>query len=351
MNELFKKHGPVIRALILPYLFILFLLVYPINYYVTAPGGLSDVGKSISIDYDAGKAISGSFSSTYVIHVRKPTFFEFIAAYFSPFKDSGQLTPAQLAEDQVQNEQIAYLDHVTSLDASIIVAYEAMAALNPNIRIAYEDQVLVYGKASYLSHYAEIGLGDEFVAVVGDGGQRVTDYTQIGSVTTVGNTYPFTFRTSAGTEYTLEILKQPDSGKFGLTFASFRLVNEEETYPKFTQHKVDIGGPSGGLMQALYIYNVLSPVDITRGLKIAGTGTIAYDGTAGDIGGVKQKIAAAYVYGADLFFVDHHSDTNVYDDYVEALAACEELGIRDTSWIIPVQTFQDCLDYLEGLGD
>ncbi|HOW37499.1 MAG TPA: hypothetical protein P5154_05015 [Candidatus Izemoplasmatales bacterium] len=351
MNELLEKHWPAIRALILPYLFIFFLLVYPIDYYVTAPGGLSDVGKSISIDFDAGKPIAGSFSSTYVIYVRKPTFFEFFAAYFSPYNDSGQLTPAQLAEDPVQNEQIAYLDHVTSLDASIIVAYEAMAALNPAIRIVYEDKVLVYGKASYLSHYADIGLGDEFVSVLGDGGELVIDYTQIGTFTTVGNLYPFTFRTAAGTEYTLEVLKQPQTGKFGLTFAPFRLVNEEETYPKFTQHSVDIGGPSGGLMQALYIYNVLSPVDITRGLKIAGTGTIGYDGTAGDIGGVKQKIAAAYVYGADLFFVDHHSDTNVYDDYVEALAACEELGIQDTSWIIPVQTFQDCLDYLEGLGD
>ena len=55
----------------------------------------------------------------------------------------------------------------------------------------------------------------------------------------------------------------------------------------------NIGGNSAGLMFALGIYNAVSPVDVTKGHKIAGTGTIATDGKVGAIGGAKYKVRAA----------------------------------------------------------
>jgi PDZ domain-containing protein len=71
---------------------------------------------------------------------------------------------------------------------------------------------------------------------------------------------------------------------------------------------------------------------------IAGTGTIAYDGTVGNIGGIRQKIVGAEAAGAEYVLVPE-------GNYEEALTA-ERHAIE----IVPVGTLQDALDFLETLG-
>ena len=65
----------------------------------------------------------------------------------------------------------------------------------------------------------------------------------------------------------------------------------------------NVGGPSAGLMFALGIYDKLTPGPLNGGLHIAGTGTMAADGTVGPIGGIQQKMIAARSDGATVFFV------------------------------------------------
>lgn len=77
----------------------------------------------------------------------------------------------------------------------------------------------------------------------------------------------------------------------------------------------DISGPSAGLMIALTIYDQLTPDDLTDGRVIAGTGTIAPDGTVGPIGGVAKKVIGARAAGADLFLVP---DENLAEAKTEA---------------------------------
>ena len=60
-------------------------------------------------------------------------------------------------------------------------------------------------------------------------------------------------------------------------------------------------GPSGGLMTALKIYDMLTQEDITRGYKISGTGTIDEEGNVGEISGIKYKLAGAYKKGSQIF--------------------------------------------------
>ena len=62
-----------------------------------------------------------------------------------------------------------------------------------------------------------------------------------------------------------------------------------------------IGGPSAGLMFALGIMDKVGSVDLTKGLFIAGTGTIDPDGTVGPIGGIQLKMIAARRAGATVF--------------------------------------------------
>ncbi len=61
------------------------------------------------------------------------------------------------------------------------------------------------------------------------------------------------------------------------------------------------GGPSGGLIFAIGVIELLTQKDLLQGRHIAGTGTITTDGKVGPIGGINQKILAARKAGATLF--------------------------------------------------
>lgn len=63
----------------------------------------------------------------------------------------------------------------------------------------------------------------------------------------------------------------------------------------------EIGGPSAGMIFSLAVVDKLSEGDLTGGKFVAGTGTIAEDGTVGPIGGIKHKVRAASGMGAELF--------------------------------------------------
>jgi Lon-like protease len=63
----------------------------------------------------------------------------------------------------------------------------------------------------------------------------------------------------------------------------------------------NIGGPSAGLMFALGIVDKLTPLHLTGGRFIAGTGEITPAGAVEPIGGIQQKMAGARAKGATVF--------------------------------------------------
>ena len=96
----------------------------------------------------------------------------------------------------------------------------------------------------------------------------------------------------------------------------------------------NVGGPSAGLMMALNVYNSLTQEDLTKGIKVAGTGTIEIDGSVGPVGGVKQKVIAAKKAGSSLILVP----TANFDDakpYID----------EDTA-IVAVNSFNQALDVI-----
>jgi PDZ domain-containing protein len=98
----------------------------------------------------------------------------------------------------------------------------------------------------------------------------------------------------------------------------------------------DIAGPSAGLMFALALYDQLTPDDLTNGRRIAGTGVIGCDGSVQPIGGIEQKVAGAERRGAEAFFAPKAN--------ADAARAAAD-GIE----VVPVETFDDALRYLESL--
>lgn len=63
----------------------------------------------------------------------------------------------------------------------------------------------------------------------------------------------------------------------------------------------EVGGPSAGMMFSLAIIDKLTPENLANGQVVAGTGTIRPDGAVGAIGGIEQKMYAAFDAGAALF--------------------------------------------------
>jgi PDZ domain-containing protein len=94
-----------------------------------------------------------------------------------------------------------------------------------------------------------------------------------------------------------------------------------------------IGGPSAGLMWTLGLIDLLTPGDLTHGMRIAGTGTISPDGTVGPIGGIEQKVVAAERTSATVFFAPAS----------EAPAA---RSVASNIAVVPVRSYADALAYL-----
>ncbi|XVX21300.1 YlbL family protein [Actinomycetota bacterium] len=105
----------------------------------------------------------------------------------------------------------------------------------------------------------------------------------------------------------------------------------------------DVGGPSAGMMFSLAVYDLLTPGKLTGGKEIAGTGTIAEDGTVGPIGGIRQKVVGAKDSGADYFLAPADNCAELTDgapdgltvvkvgSFTEARTAVEQIAGGKTS--------------------
>lgn len=94
-----------------------------------------------------------------------------------------------------------------------------------------------------------------------------------------------------------------------------------------------VGGPSGGLMLTLAFVDSLSPGSLTGGRRLAGTGTIALDGSVGPVAGVAEKLDAARRDGAEVFF-----------------APARAARVHDGLTVVAVDTVDDALAWLCGHG-
>ncbi|SDM50950.1 PDZ domain-containing protein [Psychrobacillus sp. OK028] len=136
---------------------------------------------------------------------------------------------------------------------------------------------------------------------------------------------------------------------------SYTADKKVETTPAVHINSEDIGGPSAGLMFTLEILNQLLPEDITKGYKIAGTGEMREDGTVGRIGGIDLKVIAADKKGMEIMFAPNDeidptilaNNPGLTSNYEEALKSARKIGTKMK--IVPVKTIDDALAYLDQL--
>ena len=90
-------------------------------------------------------------------------------------------------------------------------------------------------------------------------------------------------------------------------------------------------------MTSLAIYTKLTGIDLLKGRKIVGTGTIDSNGNVGEIGGVKYKLMGAEKGKADIFFVPE-------ENYDEALQVKKEKNYQIE--VVKVKTLHEAIEYL-----
>ncbi|MFP4078961.1 MAG: S16 family serine protease [Bacillota bacterium] len=328
MLELFRRHRKVILSLALPYILLLFLLTYRIDYRIYTPGGLNPVENFI--EFDDAYPQENPFHTIYIMNVEQPTFFQFMVSYFTDAHTIDKLPESRQNVSDRASFESGQVSRNTSVDLAVISAYEALG-----LTIEYETEYIVSLYYDYMDN-EDLDIGDVIMTVNGD-----DDVVEALQAVECEDKATLQVRKEDGEEATYEITKQDreDTCTFGLNVSTYYNIKDAEI--PYTVKDSVIGGPSGGLMQTLYIYNALSEDDLTADTTIAGTGTIRVDGAVGGVGGVREKVWTAHKKDVDVFFVPEGSNHD------EALAAKREIGDTDMT-IVAVETFDDALDYLKG---
>jgi PDZ domain-containing protein len=174
---------------------------------------------------------------------------------------------------------------------------QATAAALTALHIPFTTTVSVIHAAKGTPAYGVLKPGDVFVSVNG------TPVTSANSLTSLIAAHP------AGSVLHVVVLR---GGKdVPLSVATKNVggrpvigvqVQEGYKFPFNVSISVgNIGGPSAGMMFALGIIDKLTPMNLTGGKFIAGTGEITAAGQVQPIGGIQQKMVGARKAGATIF--------------------------------------------------
>ena len=307
---------------------ILFIGLYRLPYNIYTGGGILDIAARIEIENSYKE--KGSFNMAYV-RSTKATIPTYLLSYVFDWEresiNSAKLDENDNSKDMWKRELI-YLEEANN--SAIISAYTKAGEY---IKINKELlQVLYIDKDSDTS----LQIGDTIISVDGVNLKAFDEIKDIIGKHDVGEKIEIKYLRGNKEETGYIVIREMDGEKK----AGIYLVKMYE-YEVKKKIRLDFsnseGGPSGGFMLSLAIYNRLVSEDLTKGRKIVGTGTIDKDGNIGDIGGVKYKVMGANSGKADVFFVPE-------ENYEEAIKFKEEKGYKLN--IVKVKTLDEAIEYL-----
>ena len=311
---------------------ILFIVVtYPVPYYVFTSGGITDLSDRFEIK--DGFTQKGSYNLSYVNQVDGNVLTYLLSS----------IVPSW---DKIEIEKYQYDNE--SLEELLIRDKLALASANQTaVMLAYSKagkEIKINNSKIYVDAIYDIFESDKKVKV-GDSIKKIEneekfDFDTIRNLILskeVGESINITLNRGDEEYNTNIVIKEVNNTK--MIGIKLRTLYDFEVDPEITfKFRDSESGPSAGLMTTLAIYDTLIPEDLTKGLKIAGTGTIEQDGTVGEIGGIKYKIAGAESDGADIFFAPSG------ENFEEAKRIKEERNYKIK--VIEVKTIDDAINYL-----
>ncbi|GGN49177.1 SepM family pheromone-processing serine protease [Oceanobacillus indicireducens] len=320
-----------------------FFATYQLPYYIQKPGNTEPLNPIVEVadGYE-------SEGEMYLVTVSglQATPLHYILAKILPhneIKPLHEVIPEGISTEDYMHAQLQVME--SSQEASLVVAYEAA---DRDITIDYEG-VYVVSVVEDMPSYGKLEMGDLITRI---DGVEITESTDL---------INYVEEKAAGETITVELLREDEQLTEEITLDYFpddetrvgmgiSLVTDREVTvnPEVEFSSGQIGGPSAGLMFALEIYDQLTEEDITKGYKIAGTGEIDYEGNVYRIGGIDKKVVSADREGIDIFFAPYE-EGRADSNYVVAKEKAEEIGTAME--IVPVDTFNDALEYLEALPE
>lgn len=317
--------------IIIVYILILAVFLIEFPYYISAPGGLINTDDKITTEDDF--KLSGSLNMAYVseIHGTIPTLL------YAIINDDWDIEKeAEVKNDNETIEEKNYRNKMLleeANDTALLVAYK-----HSDIDYKITDNK-VY--VTYIDEMAktDLKIGDQILTV---DNQEIPDKTSL-----------LAYITSKNVNDQVTIKVKDIDGKGQTRKATLIDVQGEpkvgavitETFNVNSNKEVDFNfkdtesGSSGGLMLTLTIYSHLNKIDLTDGKTIVGTGTIDINGNVGEISGIKYKLIGAVNKGANVFIVPKG------ENYNEAKKLKKEKGYDID--LVPVETFEEALQYLE----
>jgi PDZ domain-containing protein len=305
------------------------LFVIPTEYQVLLPGPVTDVQRLIEPNPNPS---AGALYLT-TIYSDEASVGEYLYARLNP--EAGIVRREEAQPRNVSGQEYQRL-LVTMMDESKVTA--KVVAL----RAAGYD-VKVTGQGAMVQEIAETSKardilqdGDIIVAADGQPVATANDLVAMIQAKRPGDVINLTIkRGEVELTVAVPLAESPDEpGRARVGIVVLTHLYEYELPRELDLKTKDIGGPSGGLMFALGIYNAVTVEDVTGGRKIAGTGTIATDGTIGPVGGVTYKVRAAERAGAEIFLVPQ-------ENYHEARRAARAIRL------VSVGSFDEALQALQ----
>jgi len=299
-------------------------------YLAYIPGPVSDAADTIKAEEVAIYPPEGELLMLTVVS-QDVNVFEALLAGVDPTVDLVRKQAVRRegeTDEEYRNRVLQQMDD--SNFRSIAVALEYLGYEMVPIEVVVNDILQGVPAESVLE------LGDTIRAVNGTSILTLDDVRPVLEGLEVGDTVTVTVE-RAGTLMDLEVElaereEEPGEPMIGIVLGELT----EAPFPIEIQAG-DVGGPSAGMMHTIAIIDTLTEGELTQGRIIAGTGTIAPDGSVGSIGGIRQKVVAAEAAGAEIILVP-------LGNYESALTA-----ERNDIEIVPVATLGEALAYLEDL--
>jgi len=313
-------------------------VLVPVPYVILGPGPtLNTLGKDssgqplISITGHPTYPTSGNLNMVTISLQGGPgvnlNIFQALRAWLDPSEavvPESELYPSGQSAQETQAQDTEEM--ASSQDTATAAALSAL-------HIGYQTHVVVMQTVPGYPASAVLKTGDQIVAV---DGKPVTGQSSLTSMITshpAGTVLHLTV-VRAGKTLSLPVASKNSDGTpiIGVQ------VEEQYKFPFTVKISVgDIGGPSAGMMFALGIIDKLTPMNLTNGKFIAGTGEITAAGQVEPIGGIQQKMVAARSAGATVFLTPagNCSDT----------AGAVPAGLR----IVKVSTLSQAITDLEAI--
>lgn len=310
-----------------------YVINYPVPYYVFTSGGITDLSERFVIESSYEQ--KGSYNLSYVNQAEGNVLTYLLSFVFSDW-ETVEVENYQINENE-SLEEVMLRDRLSLTQANQSAVILAYSRANKKAEIT-DTKFYVIATYDVLDSTVPIKIGDIIVSVDGVPIKDFEDITDKVKDKNDGDYLTFELDRN-GEVYTTDV-KIHTVNDVNLVGIGFYRIYDLELDPeiKFT-FKDSESGSSAGLMTTLAIYDSLVPEDLTHGLKIAGTGTINSDGTVGEIGGVKYKLAGAVKGGADIFLVPSG------DNYKEALEVKNKRNYDIE--LVEIETLDQAISYLE----